>query len=87
MKLSSENSGPNLNFAGSSHGDMGGNGVSVVEALKYLRSPPAEGRFTGFVSQQRTMISQISSVVTIDDLSGCSLARTFSITTGSLSPR
>jgi hypothetical protein len=52
VKLSSNNSGASSNFAGSSREDRGGRGLSVVSALKYLRSPPAEGRFTGFVCQQ-----------------------------------
>jgi len=52
MKLSSNNSGASFNFSGSSRGDRGGRGLSVISALKYLRSPFAEGRFTGFVSQQ-----------------------------------
>ena len=52
MKVSSNNSGANFSLVGSSRGDSGGSGLSVVKALKYLRSPLAEGRFMGFVSQQ-----------------------------------
>ena len=52
MKLSSNSSGASSNFAPSSRGDRGGRGLSAVSASKYLRSPFAEGRFTGFASQQ-----------------------------------
>jgi hypothetical protein len=87
IKLSSNNSGANPNLAGSSRGDKGGSELSVAKALKYLRSPFAEGRFTGSVSQQLTMAFQISSVVIfVVGRFGRSPASVFLITTGSLSP-
>ena len=52
MKLSSNNSGASLSSAGPPRRDRGGRGLSVASASKYLLSPFAEGRFTGFVSQQ-----------------------------------